>query len=115
MNGWKWTLRNGAIVFLKNAVNALIVNVGAWWILPANFNLHNTAAMWNIAKLAGVTILSREAAVWLPVILKWSQTPTTELQAKLVVAQEATKEAVAASKVADGAITEAKAVAPPKP
>ena len=71
---WTLTLRNLAIIFLKNAVNALIVNAGAWLILPANFNLHNVDAMWNIAKLAGVTILSREAAVFIPKLLKWSQT-----------------------------------------
>ena len=69
---WTLTARNFLIIALKNAVNALIVNTGAWLILPANFNLHNSAAMWNIAKLAGVTILSREAAVFIPKLLKWS-------------------------------------------
>ena len=69
---WTLTARNLGIIFLKNATNALIVNAGAWLILPANFNLHNSAAMWNIAKLAGVTILSREAAVFIPKLLKWS-------------------------------------------
>jgi hypothetical protein len=71
---WSLTAKNLAIIFIKNGVNALIVNVGAWMILPANFNFHNSAAIWNIAKLAGVTILSREAAVFVPKLLKWSQT-----------------------------------------
>lgn len=71
---WTLTIRNLGIIIVKNAVNALIVNSGAWLILPANFNLHNADAMWNIAKLAGVTILSREAAVLVPKLLKWSQT-----------------------------------------
>lgn len=71
---WTLTLKNLGIIFLKNAVNALIVNVGAWMILPANFNFHDSAAIWNIAKLAGVTIFSREAAVFVPKLLKWSQT-----------------------------------------
>jgi len=70
---WQLTLRNFGIIALKNAVNALIVNTGAWLILPANFNLHDASAMWNIAKLAGVTIISREAAVFIPKLLKWSQ------------------------------------------
>jgi len=73
MNDWKLTARNLGIIILKNAVNALIVNAGAWLILPANFNLHNSAAMWNIAKLAAVTVGSREAAVFIPKLLKWSQ------------------------------------------
>jgi hypothetical protein len=72
-SNWTLTLRNGVLIALKAAVNALLVNTGAWLILPDNFNLHNTAAMWNIAKLAGVTVLSRELSVWVPKLLKWSQ------------------------------------------
>ena len=104
---WTLTLRNFFIVVLKNAVNALIVNVGAWWILPANFNFHNEAAIWNIAKLAGVTVFSRELAVWIPVLLKWSQqnADPNALQGKLQQAAESTKQATAD-------IEEAKAVAP---
>ena len=107
MPSWTLTLRNFLIIVLKNAVNALIVNVGAWLILPANFNFSNKAAMWNIAKLAGVTIFSRETAVWVPVLLKWSQSNAQpgDLQGKLEVAAEATKEATAK-------IEEAKSVAP---
>ncbi len=73
---WQLTARNFLIIALKNAVNALLVNTGAWLILPANFNFTNHQAIWNIAKLAGVTILSREAAVWVPKLLKWSSEGT---------------------------------------
>jgi hypothetical protein len=107
---WTWTLRNFAIVALKNAVNALIVNVGAWMILPANFNFTNKAAIFNILKLAGVTIISRESAIWIPVLLKWSQTNAqpTDLDAKLQVAQDATMQAaVEVGKVQD-AVKDAK-------
>jgi hypothetical protein len=69
---WTLTARNFGIIALKNGVNALLVNTGAWLILPANFNFHDPAAIWNIIKLAGVTVLSREAAVFVPKILKWS-------------------------------------------
>ena len=98
MSAWTLTLRNFFIIALKNACNALIVNVGAWMILPANFNFHNSAAIWNIAKLAGVTVISRESAVWIPVLLKWSQSNAqpTDLDVKLQVAQDATKQAVVA-------------------
>jgi hypothetical protein len=70
---WQLTLRNFGIIAAKNAVNALLVNTGAWFILPANFNLSNHDAVWNVVKLAAVTIGSREAAVFVPKILKWSQ------------------------------------------
>jgi hypothetical protein len=108
-NAWTMTLRNFFIVVLKNAVNALLVNTGAWLILPANFNFHNEAAIWNIAKLAGVTILSREAAVWVPVLLHWSQqnADPNALQGKL-------QQAVASTKKATADIEDAKAIAPPQ-
>src|ERR1700689_3335528 len=107
MASWTLTLRNFLIIVLKNAVNALIVNVGAWWILPANFNFTNKAAIWNIAKLAGVVGFSKEAAVWVPQLLKWSN-PNAEprpLPAKLEQAAKSPKQATAD-------IEEAKAVAP---
>ena len=108
MASWTLTLRNFLIIVLKNAVNALIVNVGAWWILPANFNFTNKAAIWNIAKLAGVVVFSKEAAVWVPVLLKWSGSGAdpNALQGRLEIAAQATKKATAE-------IEEAKAVAPP--
>jgi acyl-[acyl carrier protein]--UDP-N-acetylglucosamine O-acyltransferase len=113
-NGWTLTLRNFFIIVLKNAVNALIVNVGAWMILPANFNFHDTAAIWNMAKLAGVTVISRESAVWLPVLLKWStQNAQPEaLQAKLEVAEVASKQAAVQANKATDALAEAKEIAP---
>jgi hypothetical protein len=107
MADWTLTARNFLIIVLKNATNALIVNVGAWMILPANFNFTNKAAIWNIAKLAGVTVLSRETAVWVPVLLKWSQSNAdpNALQGKLEQAAQSTKQATAD-------IEQAKAVAP---
>jgi hypothetical protein len=116
-SNWQLTLRNFFIIVLKNAINALIVNVGAWWILPANFNPHNTAAIWNIAKLAGVTVFSRELAVWIPVLLKWSQpnAQPTELQDKLEVAEIASKSAAQQATKAADAVAGAKEVAPQAP
>jgi hypothetical protein len=107
MSNWTLTLRNFFIIVLKNAVGALLMNVGAWWILPANFNLHNTEAIWNIAKLAGITVLVAEAKVWVPVLIKWSSTNAdpSALQGKLEKAAESTKQATAD-------IEQAKAVAP---
>jgi hypothetical protein len=113
-NGWKMTVRNFFIIALKNGVNALIVNVGAWMILPANFNFHDSAAIWNIAKLAGVTVVSREAAVWVPVLLKWSQQDAQPgaLQGKLAVAELASKQAAQEATKAANAVAGAKEIAP---
>jgi hypothetical protein len=107
MTSWTMTVRNFFIIVLKNAVGALIVNVGAWFILPANFNFHNTDAIWNIAKLAGVTVVAAEAKVWIPVLLKWSTTNAdpNQLQGKLQQAVDSTKQATSD-------IEAAKAVAP---
>ena len=57
---------------------------------------------------------SREAAVWVPVLLKWSSsnaTPT-DLQVKLDVAESATKQAAQQANKATDALTDAKAIAP---
>jgi hypothetical protein len=110
---WR-TIKNILVIFAKNAVNALLVNVNAWWILPANFNLHNKAAEWNIAKLAVGTIITREIIVWGPVILKWSTTNAqpNDLQAKLDVAVAATKQVEVQANKATDALTDAKSIAP---
>ena len=115
MGAWKLTLRNFFIISLKTAVGALIVESGAWFILPDNFNLHDKAAFWNMLKLGGFIVAASEAKVWVPKLLAWSQTPTTLLQDNLEKAQSATKEAVIATKAAESAVTEAKSIAPPKP
>jgi hypothetical protein len=113
-NGWTMTLRNFLIIVAKNAVGALIVNVGAWWILPANFNFHNTAAIWNIVKMAVVTVIAAEVKVWLPSIIKWSTTNAdpSALQGKLAVAEVSTQQAAKEVSKAVDAIAAAKDVAP---
>jgi hypothetical protein len=87
---WTMTLKNFWIIALKNAVNVLIVNSAAWYILPANFNLSNHAAMWNMAKLAGGIILGKEASVFIPKLLAWSQTNTDGTPAQTPVAVQTT-------------------------
>ena len=62
----------------KNAVNALIINSSMWVIDPADFNLHDKAGLIKMAKMAIAVIGSREATVWLPHLLKWSQVAPNE-------------------------------------
>lgn len=106
-------VKNFFLIVAKNAVNALIVNASAWFILPANFNFHDTASEWNIAKLALGTIVAREVVVWGPVILKWSNTDAnpSDLSQAMGKAEQASTKAVVASQEAKGAIEDAKTVA----
>lgn len=65
------------IVSAKHAVNALLTNVSLTVMFHSTFhfnNFHDWAGMIAYLKAAGAVILSREAMVWGPKILKWSQT-----------------------------------------
>jgi hypothetical protein len=68
------SIRNFFTIVLKNAVNAILTNGTMMAMLPGVFNFHDHAGLINIAKLAGSTVLAREVAVWLPLILQWSKT-----------------------------------------
>ena len=67
-------LKNVLTIGLKNAVNALLTNTGLWITMPNNFNLHNWSGIKHILYAALSVIGSREATVWLPILLKWSVT-----------------------------------------
>ncbi len=67
-------LKNFLTIVLKNAVNAILTNGAMMAALPGIFNFHDKAGLWNIAKLAGSTVLAREVAVWGPIVLQWSVT-----------------------------------------
>jgi hypothetical protein len=107
MTGWKLTLRNFGIIVLKNAVAAILTNAGLMAMLSGAFNVTTESGWWNIGKATLAVVVSREAAVWIPQLLKWSQTNAdpTDLQSKLQQAAASTKQATAD-------IEQAKAVAP---
>lgn len=69
--------KNYLIIALKNAVNAIITNGAMMAALPGVFNLHDHNGWVNILKLAGSTVLAREAAVWGPIVLRWTTTNAT--------------------------------------
>lgn len=66
------TVKKYLIVAAKQAVNAILTNAGLAAMLPSVFNLHNPAGMVAIAKAAGVAVVTREAMVWGPKLLAWS-------------------------------------------
>lgn len=78
------TFKNILLISAKNAVNALITNISASQLWPLVFNLHSKSGIFNFVKLILTVIGSREVMVWLPKILKWSQTDvdTTLIQDK---------------------------------
>jgi len=66
-------LKSFLIVSLKQAVNALLTNATMTTLFPQFMGWH-TADWWvNVGKVALATVVSREALVWGPKILAWSQ------------------------------------------
>lgn len=74
MEEWKLTLRNFGIVVLKNAVAAILTNAALMAMLSGAFNVTTASGWWNIGKAALAVVVSREASVFVPKLLKWSQT-----------------------------------------
>lgn len=67
-------LRSFLLICAKHAVNAVLTNGGLMALFPQIFNFHNHAGQLAVLKAVGLVVGSREAMVWGPKILKWSQT-----------------------------------------
>ena len=67
-------LKNFLLIVVKNAINAVITNAGLMSTLHGVFNLYSTNGLWNIAKATLSVVIAREAMVWGPVLMKWTQT-----------------------------------------
>ena len=65
-------VRNVLIIATKNAVNAMIISGSQMIHDPAHNNLHSAAGWRGIAWSFAWAIGAREAAVWIPKILAWS-------------------------------------------
>lgn len=63
----------------KQAVNAVLTNAGLMTMFSQTFNFHDPAHALNLLKAAGAAIVAREATIWLPKLLAWSQTTLTSL------------------------------------
>jgi hypothetical protein len=60
------------VIAVKNAVNASLVALGpvaAW-----HYNILSWPGLKHVLVIMGSAVASREALVWVPKILKWSQT-----------------------------------------
>lgn len=98
----------------KNGLNALLINSALMLKFHDRFNFDNWAGVKSVLFMAGITILAREASIWIPVLLKLSQSapnPEDVLKDKIEVAENKAQDAVAA--VHD--VKDAAAELPPKP
>lgn len=68
------TIKNVLIIAGKNAVNAILTNAALMTMLSGAFNVHTADGWWNIGKATVAVVISREALVWIPKVVKWSTT-----------------------------------------
>jgi len=66
--------KNVLLIIAKNAVNALLTSSAMTVLWPTLFTIHTGAGWLNLLKVAGTTVVAREVAVWLPIVLSWSTT-----------------------------------------
>ena len=66
------TLKKVLLISAKNAVNAVLTNGTLLAAMPGVINLHSSDGLWNILKVTIGVVISREAMIWVPVLIKWS-------------------------------------------
>ena len=108
MNPW---IKRILIVSAKNAVFAVLTNSAIMIQWHYIFNFDNWAGVWAVTRATLSVIGAREAVVWIPKLLKWSQTdadPNEPVKQALEHAAVANKEVGAAIKEAAAAVPEPK-------
>jgi hypothetical protein len=110
------TVKQFFIISAKQAVNVILLDTGLWAGFPTVFNLKDLAGLEHIGYAALLAIGTREVAVWVPVLLKWSTTNATpdEMQARLESASLNQAAAVKSIGKAQDAISDAKDIVAPK-
>lgn len=73
-------MRNFLVICAKNALNAVITNVGLITLFHSTFNTTSWQGWFNLIKAGIIVILGREAAVWGPILLNWSKTNADPVQ-----------------------------------
>ncbi len=68
------TVKKVLVIATKHAINAVLTNSVLMGMLPTIFNFHDRNGIWNLVKLTGTIVGSREAMVWLPLVLRWTTT-----------------------------------------
>lgn len=101
------TVKAVIVISAKNAVFAILTNSALMIQWHSIFNFDNWPGVWAVTRATFSVIASREALVWLPKIMKWSQTNADANDIQLALDHTA-----AANKEAGVAIAEAKAEVP---
>lgn len=67
------TFQRVLIISAKNAVNAILTNASLAAMLPKTFTVFTAAGLIAMVKVCAAVVASREAMVWIPKLLAWSQ------------------------------------------
>lgn len=92
-------LKRYLIISFKNGLNAVLMNSALMLKWHFIFNLNNWAGFWALLQATGIVIATREGAVWIPKLIKWTQTDVDPDAAVLQAVHDAkmkAKETVAA-------------------
>lgn len=106
-------VKNVLIIIAKNAVNAVLTNATLMATMHQTFYLTgNWHGIDNMLKVTLGVVLAREGVVFLPVILKWSQTNSTPdaLDVAASNVQVEAKQAVQHAQAAQSAAADVKAI-----
>lgn len=66
-------LKSFLIKVAKQAVNAALVSLGPVFATPNAYNLTTTTGLEHVGFLVIGAVGAREILVWVPVLIKWSQ------------------------------------------
>jgi len=61
------------VISAKNAVNAALVTLGPVALWSKEFNFHNRSGLAHVATTLLSAVVAREAIIWIPKLLAWSQ------------------------------------------
>jgi hypothetical protein len=70
-------IKNFLLITIKNAVNAVLTDGALMVAFSSTFHLHTWQGVKNLLISSGIVVATREATVWGPIVMRWSQTNAT--------------------------------------
>ena len=67
-------LKNVLLIFVKQAINAVLASSVLKVLVYGNFQFHSADAWWNFGKAIFSVVLAREVIVWGQILMKWTST-----------------------------------------
>ena len=99
-------LKRFLLISAKNAVNSVLINSALMLQWHSIFNFDNWPGVWSVTRATLSVIGAREVLVWVPKVMKWSQTdadPDAILQQSVDAAKTQARATVAAVKDVEAA------------